>query len=143
MRDSYEGFQKKDQTLAMLIDLEDAYNRARSMDLLVQDEVSLAVICSIAAAPLENNNNNNKNSGHTTWKVGLRSSSVYHGLTPRLAAPATLLQRIQQDLPDVNQTGCSRVAVRHWQTTGSYKNKKNRLCALKERSQSQLRKDVS
>ena len=44
--DVYEGFQRKEQTLALAVDLEDAYNRVQFkllMELLVQYGVSLTL----------------------------------------------------------------------------------------------------
>ena len=52
----YEGFQRKEQTLAVAIDLEDAYNRVNFkllIDLLQQYGVSLTITRWIAAAMLE------------------------------------------------------------------------------------------
>ena len=51
--DVYEGFQRKEQTLAMAIDLEDAYNRVQFkvlMELLLQYGVSLMLTRWLAAA---------------------------------------------------------------------------------------------
>ena len=52
----YEGFQTKQQTVAVAVDLEDAYNRVQfnlPMDLLLQYGVSLTLIRWIAGALLE------------------------------------------------------------------------------------------
>ena len=54
--DVYEGFQRKEQTVAVAIDLEDAYNRVQFkllMDLLIQYGVSLTLIRWVAEALLE------------------------------------------------------------------------------------------
>ena len=54
--DVYEGFQRKEQTLAVAIDLEDAYNRVQIktlVDLLLKHKVSFTMTRWIAAALLE------------------------------------------------------------------------------------------
>ena len=51
--DVYEGFQRKEQTLAVAVDLEDAYNRVQFtllMELLVQYGISLTLTRWLAAA---------------------------------------------------------------------------------------------
>ena len=54
--DVYEGFQRKEQTVAVAISLEDAYNRVQSkllMDLLIQYGVSLTLTQWFTGALLE------------------------------------------------------------------------------------------
>ena len=54
--DVYEGFQRTEQTVAVAIDLEDAYKRVQFkllMDLLIQYGVSLTLIRSVAETLLE------------------------------------------------------------------------------------------
>ena len=51
--DVYEGFQRKEETLAVAVDLEDAYNRVQLkllMELVVQYGVSLTLTRWLAAA---------------------------------------------------------------------------------------------
>ena len=54
--DLYEGFQRKEQTVAVAIDLEDAYNKVQFkllMNLLIQYGVSLTLTRWVAGALLE------------------------------------------------------------------------------------------
>ena len=54
--DVYEGFQSKEQTVAVAIDIDDAYNRVQFkllMDLLMQSEISITLTRWIAGALLE------------------------------------------------------------------------------------------
>ena len=101
--DVYEGFHRKEQTLAVAIDLEDAYNRVQfrlPMDLLVQYGVSLTLTRWIAGALLER-----------TVVVQLESwSSATHQLTmglPHGSSLSAVLCTVY--IKGLNQNGLCRV----------------------------------
>ena len=75
--DVYKGFQRKEQTEAVAIDLEDAHNRVQFkllMNLLIQYG----------------------NSGYAAWKLELCSSSAHNGPTTRITTLASLIQCLHQ-----------------------------------------------
>ena len=90
----YERFQTKQQTVAVAVDLEDAYNRVQfnlPMDLLLQYGVSLTLTRWIAGALLEIRN---CASGYASWELELCSSPAHNGPTTRITALAGSFQCI-------------------------------------------------
>ena len=82
--DVYEGFQRKEPTVAVAVDLENAHNRVQFkvlMDLLMQYRVSLTLTRWIAGAPPER-------TGYAAWELAIYSSSAYNGPTTRITALA-------------------------------------------------------
>ena len=104
--DVYEEFQRKEQTLAVAIDLEDAYNRVQVkllMDLLVQYGVSLTLTRWIAAALLERT---------VVMQLGNWSSAAHQltmGLPQGSPLSPVLYNVYTKGLADLNQNGLSRV----------------------------------
>ena len=104
--DVYEGYQRKEQTLAVTIDLEDAYNRVQFkllIDLLVQYGVSLTLTRWIAGALLERTvvvQLGNLRSAARQLTMGLPQGSP---LSPVLYTVCT------KGLADRNQNGLCRV----------------------------------
>ena len=109
----YEGFQEKDQTVAIVIDLGNAYNRVQFkflMDLLMRDGVSWTFIRWIAVVLL------NKTDQLPKW------SSATHQLTMGLpqGSPLSLVFYNERSimyikgLADVNQDGFNSAVHSHW-----------------------------
>ena len=86
----YGGFQRKEQTVVVAIDLEDAYNRVQFkllMDLLIQYGVSLTLTRWAAGALLER---------MVVMQLGNCSSSAHNRPATRITALAGPLQSLHQ-----------------------------------------------
>ena len=104
--DVYEGFQRKEQTLAVAVDLEDAYNRVQFkllMELLRQYDVSLTLTRWLAAALQER-------------KVAMRLGNwistpqqLTMGLPQGSPLSPVLYSVYTKGLADLNSNGLSRV----------------------------------
>ena len=102
----YEGFQRKEQTVAVTINLDDAYNRVQFkllIDLFIQYGVSLTLTRWIAGALLER-----------TMVMQLGNwSSDFHQLTiglPEGSPIAPVLFNVySKGLADLNQNGPSKI----------------------------------
>ena len=106
--DVYEGFQRKKQTLAVAVDLEDAYNRVQFkllMELLMQYGVSLTLTRWLAAALQER-------------KVSMRlrywistPQQLTMGLPQGSSLSPVLYNAYTKGLADLNSNGLSRVLM--------------------------------
>ena len=102
----YEGFQRKEQTLAVAIDLEDAYNRVSFkllIDLLLQYGVSMTITRWIAAAMLERT---------VVLRLGDWSSAslkLTMGLPQGSPLSPVLYNVYTKGLADLNQRGPAKV----------------------------------
>ena len=104
--DVYEGFQRKEQTLAVAVDLEDAYNRVQFellMELLVQYGVSLTLTRWLAAALQERK---------VAMRLGNWTSTPQQltmGLPQGSPLSPVLYNVYTKGLADLNSNGLSRV----------------------------------
>ena len=104
--DVNEGFQRKEQTLAVAVDLEDAYNRVQFkllMELLRQYGVSLTLIRWLAAALP------GKKGCHATWKLDLHAPTTDSGTSTRLPSVPCPLQCLHKGTGGSEQQFSSRV----------------------------------
>ena len=113
--DAYEGFQRKEQTLAAAFDLEDADNRVHFkllMELLVQYGVSLTRTRWLAAALQE------KKGCHATWKLDLHAPTTDNGTSIRLPPPPLPTPPVPSPLQclDKGTGGCEQ----QWFKPGAY-----------------------
>ena len=92
--DVYEGFQRKEQTLAVAVDLEDAHNRVQFkllMELLVQYGISLMLTRWLAAALQETKG------CHATWKLDLYTPTTDNGTSTGIP-PVRLIYKTASDI---------------------------------------------
>ena len=101
----YKGFQRKEQTVAVAIDLEDAYNRVQFkllMDLVMQYVVSLTMTRWISGALLE----------RTVVVCSLETGAllfIFRMETTRITALTGPLLCIHIGLANLNQNGPSKI----------------------------------
>ena len=103
--DVYQGFQRKEQTLAVAVDLEDAHNRVQfklQMEILFQYCVGFKMACSSTPG---------KEGCHATWKLYPIAATTDNGTSTRLPSVPSPLQCLHKG------TGGSE---QQWSKWGSY-----------------------